>query len=52
MRVRSLATLALILIGGCTYGFRGGGGFPSSVRTVYVEHFENRTVQYDLENQI
>jgi curli biogenesis system outer membrane secretion channel CsgG len=52
MRVRSLATLALILIGGCTYGFRGGGGFPSSIRTVYVEYFENRTVQYDLENQI
>lgn len=52
MFTRTLALLALALIGGCTYGFRGGGGFPSSIRTIFVEQFENQTVQFDLENQI
>jgi hypothetical protein len=52
MRIRTLALLGLFLIGGCNYGLRGGGGFPSSVRTVFVEQFENQTVQFDLANQI
>lgn len=52
MRVRILALLGLLLLGGCNYGLRGGGGFPSSIRTVFVERFENQTVQFDLEDQI
>lgn len=52
MRARTLALCGLILLAGCNYGFRGGGGFPSSIRTVYVERFENQTVQFDLEDQI
>lgn len=52
MRVRILALLALLMAGGCNYGLRGGGGFPSSIRTVFVERFENQTVQFDLEDQI
>ena len=35
----------------CNYGFRGGG-FPSHVRTVFIEPFDNRSPQYDLEHQL
>lgn len=47
-----IATILLGLLGGCTYGLRGGGGFPSEIRTVFVDRFENQTVQYDLESQV
>lgn len=52
--VRNAAVLALAvtLIGGCNYGFRGGGGFPAHVRTIFIEPFENRTDRFDLEQQI
>jgi hypothetical protein len=43
---------AAILIGGCNYGFSGGGGFPSDVRTIYIEPFENETVQVELDQQL
>jgi hypothetical protein len=46
------ALLGIVLLSGCNYGFRGGGGFPSHVRTVYVERFENQTVQFNLENEL
>lgn len=52
MRIRTLTLIGLILLGGCNYGLRGGGGFPSSIRTVHVERFENQTVQYGLEDQV
>jgi len=52
MRVSTLALIGLLILGGCNYGLRGGGGFPSSIRTVYVERFENQTVQYGLEDQV
>lgn len=52
MRVKTLALISLILLGGCNYGLRGGGGFPSSIRTVSVERFDNQTVQYGLEDQV
>lgn len=44
--------LGIALLSGCNYGFRGGGGFPSHVRTVFVERFENQTVQFNLENEL
>jgi hypothetical protein len=42
---------AALVAAGC-YGFRGGGGFPSDIRTVYIEPFENRTVQVELDQQL
>lgn len=44
--------LALSLIGGCSYGFTGGGGFPAHIQSVYVAPFENETIQFGLEQQI
>lgn len=52
MRVRTLALIGLVLLGGCNYGLRGGGGFPSSIRTVFVQPLDNQTVQYGLEDQV
>ncbi|HEY0305567.1 MAG TPA: LPS assembly lipoprotein LptE [Longimicrobiales bacterium] len=43
---------ATALIAGCNYGFSGGGGFPSDVRTIYIEPFENQTVQVELDQQL
>lgn len=42
---------ALFLVA-CNYGLRGGGGFPSHIRTIYVEPFENETPQFDIEQLI
>jgi len=44
-----LGTALLAL--GC-YSFSSGGGFPSDVRTVYIAPLENRTVQFDLGDQL
>lgn len=51
-RIRALAIAATLLLPGCNYGFQGGGGFPSHIRTVFIEPFENETDRYDLENAI
>lgn len=47
---RSLvASLALpLLLGGCVYGFSGGGGLPEHVRTVAIPPVENQTSQFAL----
>lgn len=45
------SSLALILLGACNYGLRGGG-FPEHIRTIYVESFENQTPQFELEQQL
>lgn len=45
------SALALALLGACNYGLRGGG-FPEHIRTIYVESFENRTPQFELEQQL
>lgn len=39
---------AALVAAGC-YGFQGGGGFPSDIRTMYIEPFENQTVQVELD---
>lgn len=44
--------LGLLVVGGCNYGFRGGGGFPASIRTIYIEPFENETVQFELQELV
>jgi hypothetical protein len=48
----SLALALTLLVGGCNYGLRGGGGFPSEIRTVYIAPIGNETVQFDLGQQI
>lgn len=48
-----LALLALaVSTVGCNYGFRGGGGFPAHVRTVFIAPFENDTPQFDLDELV
>lgn len=50
--LRSAASLCLLLLGGC-YGFSGGGGLPSNVKTAYVAPVENRTsTQFVLTEQV
>jgi hypothetical protein len=44
-----LLTLAL---GACNYGFRGGGGFPAHIRTVYIAPLGNDTPQFDVDQQL
>ena len=41
-----------LLLTSCNYGFSGGGGFPSDVRTIFIEAFENETVQVELDQQL
>ncbi len=49
---RSLsAAAALLLLGGCVYGFRGGG-LPQHVRTVAVLPFDNRTGEPALTQEV
>ena len=43
--------LAIALFAGC-YGFQGGGGFPSTIRTLYIQPFDNQTAQFELDQQI
>ena len=38
--------LIVLLVAGntsCIYGFRGGGGFPADIHTMFIETFENST---------
>ena len=50
--MRASALLALLAIAGCNYGFRGGGGLPDHIRTIYIAPFENQTDKPDLDPQI
>jgi outer membrane lipopolysaccharide assembly protein LptE/RlpB len=50
-RVVLLLVLALSFAA-CNYGFRGGGGFPAHVRTLYIEPLGNETVHFDVDQQI
>jgi hypothetical protein len=47
-----LVALVVGAAGGCNYGFRGGGGFPADVHTIYIAPFDNQTAQFDLERQL
>ena len=48
---RASVLAVVVLLAGCNYGLRGGG-FPEHIRTIYIESFENRTPQFELEQQI
>jgi hypothetical protein len=50
-RLALLLALALVA-GACNYGFRGGGGFPAHIRTVFIAPLDNETVQFDVDQQI
>jgi hypothetical protein len=51
-RRAALLVVALAVVAGCNYGFRGGGGFPPHVRTLYIAPIDNETVQFDIDQQI
>lgn len=46
---RVSALLLALALAACNYGFRGGGGLPAHVRTIYIEAFENRTDEPELD---
>jgi len=46
------ALLVLVALAGCNYGFRGGGGLPEHIRTIYIAPFENQTDKPELDPQI
>src|SRR5207249_1888574 len=49
----SLCIVAVtLLLSGCLYGFRGGGGFPSTIHTIFIQPFDNQTAQFELDQQI
>jgi hypothetical protein len=48
----SACALLALLLAGCNYSFRAGGGFPSDIRTMHIAAFDNETVQLDLGNQL
>lgn len=50
-RTALLLTLGFVL-GGCNYGFRGGGGFPAHINSIFIEQFDNDTPQFDVDQQI
>src|SRR5690606_8369641 len=43
--------LPSLLVAGCNYGFTGGG-FPSHIRTIHIETFDNETAHFELQQQI
>ncbi len=52
-RVITMLLLAgLVLVGGCGYKFTGGGELPKGVQTIYLDLFENRSREVDLETQL
>jgi hypothetical protein len=48
---RSILLTATLAAAGC-YGFQGGGGFPSDIRTLFISSFENETSQFELDQQV
>lgn len=47
----SVCALLCAALAGCNYGLRGGG-FPDHIESIFVESFENRTPQFELEQQV
>ncbi len=50
--LRGVAIAAGLLLTACSYGLSGGGGFPSAIRTVCIEPFENQTDHGELTNEV
>ena len=49
--LESALVLPALIVAGCNYGFTGGG-FPSHIRTVHIETFENETAHFELQQQL
>ncbi len=47
-----LALTGTLLLGACSYGLSGGGGFPATIRTVCIQPFENQPDHGDLPNEV
>lgn len=47
--MRASALLLALALSACNYGFRGGGGLPGHVETIYIAAFENRTNEPELD---
>jgi hypothetical protein len=48
----SVAVLLAVSAGTNCYRFSGGGGFPSEIKTMFIETFENSTSQFELDQQL
>ncbi len=48
---RRVALLGLALLGGCAYGF-AGGGLPTEIHTVAIQPFENQTTDPTIAQQV
>lgn len=48
----AVVALAALLAGACNYSFTAGGGFPSDIRSLYIQSFDNETVQLDISGQL
>jgi len=42
----------VLAVAGCNYGFRGGGGLPDHIRTLYIQSFDNETDAFDVQTQL
>lgn len=51
MRRSGLCSVALLLTGGCFYGF-AGGGLPAHVKTIAVIPFENETTSSEIQREL
>lgn len=51
-RRRALVLLPLLLFCSCNYGLKSAGGFPSSIRTIYIAPIDNKTVKSELDAQL
>lgn len=49
---RRTAWIGLLLLGGCVYGFSGGGGLPEHIQTVAVPPVQNETPQVELSDRL
>jgi hypothetical protein len=53
--LRAFANALIVLLvasNASCYGFRGGGGFPADIHTMFIEPFENSTSQFELDQQL
>ena len=51
-KVVSILLAVLVLAGGCGYKFTGGGDLPKGVQTIFVDLFENKSREVDVETQL
>lgn len=48
----AVAAVASLVLGGCIYGFSGGGGLPAHIETLAVPPVENQTTQVTLTDRL